>query len=171
MLFNLGKIFIFFFIVVGFAYPVEKRWIKKGQFNDWEVYVKTDNSICYMISKPQKMEGAYSTRGRVDAVIAVKNELKNKYYVAFDFGYPFYKNTKVKLTIDQEIAFQIDTFAETAWINSIEYPELNLKIIKEMKKGKVLIAHGKSSRGTVTKDTYSLIGFTKAFKKVKDACS
>ena len=39
-----------------------------------------------------------------------------------------------------------------------------------MKKGNILIAEGTSNRGTETKDTYSLLGFTKAFKKVKDVC-
>ena len=40
-----------------------------------------------------------------------------------------------------------------------------------MKKGYCLIAEGNSKRGTETKDTYSLVGFTKAFKKVKDVCN
>ena len=67
--------------------------------------------------------------------------------------------------------FKLDTFAQTAWINSAENPNLDLKIIEAMKKGKKLVAEGISKRGTETKDHYSLLGFTQAFKKVKDVCN
>ena len=39
-----------------------------------------------------------------------------------------------------------------------------------MKKGKDMFIHGTSSRGTPTKDTYTLIGFTAAFNKLKKDC-
>ena len=58
-----------------------------------------------------------------------------------------------------------------SWINPKKNPKLHLKIIEAMKKGNILIAEGTSNRGTETKDTYSLLGFTKAFKKVKDVCN
>ena len=48
------------------------------------------------------MEGAYNLRGRVDAIVALNNNIKNKYYVGFDFGYSFADKEKVKLTIDDE---------------------------------------------------------------------
>ena len=116
------------------------------------------------------MQGAYNLRGRVDVIVALNNNIKNKYYVGFDFGYSFADNDKVKLTIDEEVVFNIDTFAQTAWINSSDSPNLEIKIIEAMKKGKILVAEGTSKRGTDTKDYYSLIGFTKAFKKLKDVC-
>ena len=40
-----------------------------------------------------------------------------------------------------------------------------------MIRGDNLIAFGKSKRGTKTKDTYSLSGFTKALNKINDYCS
>ena len=33
-----------------------------------------------------------------------------------------------------------------------------------------MIVQGTSSRGTKTTDTYSLIGFTKAYRAIADAC-
>ena len=64
----------------------------------------------------------------------------------------------------------IDTFAQTAWVNSTKNPKLDIEIIEAMKKGSILVAEGTSVRGTDTKDTYSLIGFSKALKKLKDVC-
>ena len=170
MLFSLLKFFFIFIIFCCNANAIEKKWFKKGEYNDWEVYAKSDKVICYTISRPQKMEGEYSYRGRVDAVVAINTKIKNKYYVGFDFGYYFSNDQKVKLIIDNDSVFEINTFSKTAWINSHENPNLDVKIIEAMKKGRVLITEGRSKRGTDTKDTYSLIGFTKALKKVKDVC-
>ena len=39
-----------------------------------------------------------------------------------------------------------------------------------MEKGNKLVALGKSKRGTDTKDTYSLSGFSKAFEKISKYC-
>jgi len=170
MLFFISKVFLIFFTLISNANSIEQIWLKKGQFEDWEVYAKANKDICYAIANPNKMQGAYNLRGRVDVIVALNNNIKNKYYVGFDFGYSFADNDKVKLTIDDEVVFNIDTFAQTAWINSSESPKLEIKIIEAMKKGKILVAEGTSKRGTDTKDYYSLIGFTKAFKKLKDVC-
>ena len=170
MLFFISKIFLIFFLLTNYSYTIEKKWFKKGKYKDWEVYAKADKDICYTIAKPTKMEGEYNLRGRVDAVVALNNNIKKKFYVGFDFGYSFADNEKVKLTIDNKIKFNIDTFAQTAWINSTKNPKLDIEIIEAMKKGSILVAEGTSIRGTDTKDTYSLIGFSKALKKLKDVC-
>ena len=171
MLFFIIRIFFIFIIFFNNANAAEKKWVKKGEFNDWKVYAQSDKDICYAIANPKKMQGEYNFRGRVDVVVAKNNNVKNKYYVGFDFGYSFADNHKAKLTIDDRIFFELDTFAQTAWINSSNNPNLSIKIIEAMKQGDVLIAEGISNRGTETKDTYSLVGFTKAFKKVKDVCN
>ena len=171
MLFFIIRVFFILIIFFCNANAAEKKWFKKGEYNNWEVYAKPEKDICYAIAKPKIMEGEYNFRGRVDVVVAKNNNIKNKYYVAFDFGYSFADNHKVKLTIDDGIFFELDTFAQTAWINASKNPNLNIKIIEAMKKGYVLIAEGTSNKGTETKDTYSLVGFSKAFKKVKDVCN
>ena len=170
MLFFISRIFLIFFLLTNYSYTIEKKWFKKGKYQDWEVYAKADKDICYIIAKPIKMEGKYNLRGRVDVVVALNNNIKKKFYVGFDFGYSFADNEKVKLTIDNKIKFNIDTFAQTAWINSTKNPKLDIEIIEAMKKGSILVAEGTSVRGTDTKDTYSLIGFSKALKKLKDVC-
>ena len=89
MLFFISKVFLIFFILINSANSIEKKWLKKGQFEDWEVYTKASKDICYAIAKPNKMQGAYNLRGRVDVIVALNNNIKNKYYVGFDFGYSF----------------------------------------------------------------------------------
>ena len=49
------KVFFIFIFIVNSANAIEKKWFKKGEYKDWEVYVKAEKDICYAISKPQKM--------------------------------------------------------------------------------------------------------------------
>ncbi len=171
MLFLISKLFLILIIFTCNANAIEQNWFKKGEYNNWEVFAKLDKDICYAIARPHKMEGKYNIRGRVDVMVALNNNNnKNKYTIGFDFGYYFAIDEKVKLTIDNSSIFELDTFAQTAWVNPAKDPKLHIKVIEAMKKGNVLIAEGTSNRGTETKDTYSLVGFTKAFKKVKDVC-
>ena len=97
------KVFFIFIFIFNSANAIEKKWFKKGEYSNWEVYVKSEKDICYAISKPQKMQGAYNLRGRVNVIVAINNNIKNKYYVGFDFGYSFADKDKVKLTIDDNV--------------------------------------------------------------------
>ena len=86
------------------------------------------------------------------------------------FGYPFKKGTVVEVVVDKKYFFKLNTFDETAWTNGSKIKNLDDLIIKEMIKGNKLVALGFSKRGTATKDFYSLKGFSKAFKKIKQVC-
>ena len=44
------------------------------------------------------------------------------------------------------------------------------KIVAAMKRGDRMIVDGQSSRGTATKDTYSLKGFTTAYNAISAKC-
>ena len=169
MLFLFSKIFLVFFILINSANSIDKKWSKKGQYYDWEVYAKAEKDICYAISRPQKMEGAYNLRGRVDVVVALNKNIKNKFYVGFDFGYSFAENSKVSIEIDNRKKFKLSTFGQTAWTGS--KIKNDKKIINAMINGNELVALGKSKRGTKTKDIYSLVGFAKAFNEINNYCS
>ena len=44
------------------------------------------------------------------------------------------------------------------------------KLVDAMKRGQRMIVEGMSSRGTKTEDTYSLAGFTGAYKAISAKC-
>ena len=48
--------------------------------------------------------------------------------------------------------------------------EEDKKIVSAMKRGDRMIVSGQSSRGTATKDTYSLKGFTTAYQTISAKC-
>ena len=49
-------------------------------------------------------------------------------------------------------------------------PKVNRRIVREMQGGLEMVATGRSKRGTKTVDTYSLRGFTAAYKAISRAC-
>ena len=160
------NIFLFFSIFKLLA--DEQGPQKIGKFDNWSVYAKS-KTLCYMIAEPLKSEGKYTMRGRVRIVVYRNSEeINNKNVLAIEFGYSFPENEKALITIDNNKNFELSTFAQTAWTGP--NTKTDKEIINEMIKGNKLIALGKSKRGTKTKDTYSLKGFSKAFKKIKNYC-
>ena len=148
--------------------PINEGTKKIGTFENWSVYAKS-KSLCYMIGQPKKSEGEYKVRGRVRLVVYRNNyENQNKNAVGIDFGYSFPENSKASIKIDSK-KFKLSTFGQTAWTGS--QTKKDKKIINAMINGNELIALGKSRRGTKTKDTYSLVGFAKAFKEINNYCS
>ena len=160
----------FCLLICSFESLADNEGTKKiGSFENWSVYAKS-KSLCYMISQPEKSEGEYKVRGRVRIVIYRNNlENQNENALGIDFGYTFPENSKAKIEIDDKKKFNLATFGQTAWTGS--KTKKDKKIIMAMLKGNQLIALGESKRGTKTKDTYSLNGFTKAFNEINNYCS
>ena len=160
----------FFLLAFSFNAMSDNEGTKKiGSYEKWSVYAKS-KALCYMIAQPEKSEGEYKVRGRVRIVIYRNNlENQNKNAVGIDFGYSFPENSKAFIEIDNKKKFKLKTFGQTAWTGS--KTKKDKKIIEAMIRGDNLIALGKSKRGTKTKDSYSLSGFTKALNKINDYCS
>ncbi len=167
---NLKILSSFLLLVVSFDAMSDNGITKSlGTFENWSVYAKSKN-LCYMIAQPSKSEGDYNVRGRVRIVVYRNNmENKNKNVVGIDFGYSFPENSNVLIKIDNKKNFKLNTFGQTAWTGS--KANADRQIIEEMIKGNSLVALGISSRGTNTKDIYSLDGFAKALNKIQNYCS
>ena len=160
-------VFLFFFTTV---FANEKNYFKEEKYFNWTVYSNKNKILCYIISEPIKSEGKYKLRGRVNLLVGRRAKEKKKNFVAVGFGYPFKKGTVVEVVVDKKYFFKLNTFDETAWTNGSKIKNLDDLIIKEMIKGNKLVALGFSKKGTATKDFYSLKGFSKAFKKIKQVC-
>jgi hypothetical protein len=72
----------------------------------------------------------------------------------------------VRLNIDTN-AFSLFVAGGTAWARDKKTDRL---LARAMIKGVRLVALGTSSKGTRTRDTYSLSGFTAAYKAIGKAC-
>ncbi len=143
---------------------------------DWYVYVEEQpNKSCWAVSVPKETVNTDSS-GRPKSVTRSEILLFVTYapgngvtgQVSFLGGYPFEPGSDVTMDIGGT-TFNLFTNseAETAWAVT---PEDDAKIIAAMKRGATATMTGRSSRGTITKDTFSLLGFTASVEEAAKRC-
>lgn len=140
-----------------------------GEYGDWTAWAYQDANglVCYMASSPKKDEGKYNKRGDIYTVVTHRPAEKTFDEVSFVAGYTY--NSKAPLVVKIGTQTFSNTFTENdkGWmINSTE----DQKVVAAMKRGSRMIVDGKSSRGTATKDTYSLKGFSNAYQAISAKC-
>jgi len=123
--------------------------------------------VCVLSSKPQKAEGKYAKRGAIFALITHRPAEKRLGEVGFQAGYTFKKGSETTVTIDGKTTFKLFTNRDFAWTKDAK---MDRQIAAAMRAGGTMIVNGTSSRGTRTRDTYSLKGFTAAYKAINKAC-
>lgn len=139
-----------------------------GEYDDWVAYSYVDVSgkVCYMASTPKKEEGKYTKRGDIYALVTHRPRDKSFDTISIVAGYRYGKNAKATLRIGKK-DYNLFTEKDRAWATN---ENIDKQIVKSMKNGYKMIIHGKSNRGTKTKDTYSLKGFSNAYKAISKAC-
>ncbi len=140
-----------------------------GTYDDWSAYYYYENGakVCYIASTPKKAEGNYSKRGEIFAFITHRTgeNIKNEFnYIT---GYTYKKDYEPKVIIDGE-SFPLYTEGEVAWAANTA---IDTKIANAIRAGNTMIVKGKSSRGTLTTDTFSLKGSSKALSKIDKECN
>lgn len=153
--------------ILLFFFNLESKELAK--FNDWTAFAEGEgkNLACMAVSKPKKAEGNYSRRGDIFAIVTHlpgQNKWNEFSIVA---GYNFQPNSNPDVTIG-DMKFQLFTSGSRAWSFS---PSEDDKIVKYLKNSMKMKVVGTSSRGTITNDTYSLVGFSKAYQKINEACN
>ncbi|GLQ28417.1 hypothetical protein GCM10007927_32200 [Sulfitobacter pacificus] len=139
---------------------------------DWSVFVEDNPTECWGVSTPK--ETVNSRDGRVVAVnrgqtllmVFYRPSAGAKGQVAFTGGYPFASGSTVTMDISGN-TFELFTEGEWAWPATTDDDS---KIITSMKRGANAVLSGRSGRGTNTKDTFSLLGFTAAVEDAAKRC-
>jgi len=137
-------------------------------FGDWSAFAQKQDGkpVCYIGSEPVKSAGNYSKRGDVLFLVTHRPADKANSVINFQAGYTFKTGTDVKLFIG-DATFSLFTDGGDAWaLDSKSDKAIVLALIK----GAKMILKGTSARGTKTTDTFSLKGFTAAFKAASKAC-
>ncbi len=135
---------------------------------DWSAFrfAEGDGSVCYMASQPKKDEGDYQTRGEIYAIVTHRPAEKRVGEVSIVAGYTYKEESGVEMKIGSK-SWELFTDGANAWAPT---PEEDRALVKAMKGGSSMIVKGTSSRGTATIDTYSLLGFSKAYAAISKAC-
>lgn len=140
-----------------------------GKFGNWSAYSTQEKSgkLCYMASVPEKSEGKYKRRGDILLIVTHRPKEKSFDVISFTAGYTYKQDSTVLVQIDTNKNISLFTHEDTAWGKDTK---TDIRVVNQMKAGNKAVFKGKSSLGTNTIDTFSLKGFTKAYKAINSAC-
>ncbi len=139
---------------------------------DWSVFEGSSPRECWSVSAPKEV---VNTRdGRVVAVkrgdilfmVFFRPGAGGNAQVAFTGGYPFAKGSTVNVAVGSN-QYELFTDGEWAWPATAAD---DAKLVTAMKRGAQAVLTARSGRGTVTKDTFSLLGFTAAIEEAEKRC-
>ena len=136
---------------------------------DWAVFVEdAPSKMCWVVSAPTKVENSKKgvSRGEIQLMVTYRPGSANA-EVSFTGGYPFKSDSTVKMQIGESV-YDLYPDGEWAWPASSGD---DAQIRESMKAGATALLTGESSRGTVTKDTFSLVGFTAALAAAEKNCT
>lgn len=142
------------------------------QKTDWSVFVEENPTQCWVVSSPKETVNSKGgrvvavTRGDILMFVSFWPSAEKRGEVSFTGGYPFKEGSTVQLEIG-DTSYELFTTGETAWALT---PEDDAKIIAAMKRGAQAVVSGLSSKDTVTKDTFSLLGFTASLEDAEKRC-
>lgn len=137
----------------------------------WSVFVAESPNECWAVSAPRE---TVNTRGGNPVQVRRGDILLFATYragssvpeISFTGGYPF-SSDPISLTIGTT-EFQMVPDGEWAWAPS---PEEDRRIFDAMRAGAEAVVQARSTRGTTTRDTFSLFGFTATTDEARNRCA
>ncbi len=153
-----------------------------GAHTDWSVFVDSDPTQCWIVAVPEKSENTRDgrvvsvNRGEIMMFVTHEPGRGAMPVVSLTGGYPYAGGSAVSVEI-ADSTFRFFTMAEddpaTPWQedkHAWPEPSEDENILAAMKRGVAAVVTGRSSRGTTTKDTFSLYGFTAALTDAGQRC-
>ena len=161
------KFFIIFIFSISYSFAEDVK--KLGKYKDWEtmVLVEASGNTCFAQSSPV-LQAPKSNKRDARLFVSFRPGDKITDEISTTSGYEYNKNNKVIATSGKN-KFNFDIKQQGfAWMTSNKNEK---KMIKVMMKGSRIMVTGFNAKGSQTIDHYSLLGFTKAYKAAKSACS
>jgi hypothetical protein len=161
------KFLIIFIFSISYSFAEDVK--KLGKYKDWEtmVLVEASGNTCFAQSSPV-LQAPKSNKRDARLFVSFRPGDKITDEISTTSGYEYNKNNKVIATSGKN-KFNFDIKQQGfAWMTSNKNEK---KMINVMMKGSRIMVTGFNSKGSQTIDHYSLLGFTKAYKAAKSACS
>jgi hypothetical protein len=147
------------------------------KFLDWTVF-KTQRGraiVCYMVAMPinkviienNKSQDKKVKRPEILPYFLVANIKDSPDEISVYSGFNYKKDSEVKVSFASK-SFYLFPYISTAWANDRDE---DATIIKELQKNDQMTIISYSDQDYSTIDTYSLIGFSLAYKKMNEICA
>jgi len=142
-----------------------------GTATDWSIFTENDPKECWGVSPPKETvnsrDGQAVSVRRGDILLFVTfRSGSTAGEVSFTGGYPFAPGSTVSVAVDGQ-TYEMFTDGEWAWGASTAEDAI---LLSAMKKGTTAVLTARSGKGTQTKDTFSLRGFTAAMDEAAKRC-
>ena len=159
---------------IGFAASAQTA-TRTDAKTDWSIFVEdtspSGKKMCWLASAPQSVENTRGgqkvtvDRGEIALFVLYVPADNIKGQVSFSSGYPYGSNSEVSMRIGSA-EYTLLAEDSSAWSQEDD----DTKIHTSMKRGVTAVVSGRSGRGTDTKDTFSLKGFTAALEQIEKLC-
>lgn len=137
---------------------------------DWSVFADKNPTECWGVSSPKETvntkDGKPVSVRRGDILLFVTFRPGVNGEISFSGGYPFAAGSTVKLDVDGT-GFDLFADGEWAWPGTVDD---DAAILAALKKGTTAVLTARSGKGTQTKDSFSLRGFTAAMDEAAKQC-
>lgn len=158
-----------FAVVCALALPAlaatPKQLGRHKAWSSWVLMAKRGKE-CFAHSVPRTSEGEYTRRGAVSVAVTHRPGDRVVNELAFSAGYNYRTKSEAILRIDGR-SFRLFVDGDTAYARDAG---TDATIVDAMIKGSRMVVEGVSGRGTKTVDTYSLAGFSSAYRAITKSC-
>lgn len=155
------------------AFAQQESTNRVDSMTDWSVFEGDNPRECWAVTTYKESVNTKDgrvvavTRGEILLMVFYRPGADVQGQLAFTGGYPFAPGSTVNVNISGN-EYELFTEGEWAWPAT---PQDDSKMITAMKRGADAILTARSSRGTQTRDTFSLLGFTAAVEDAERRCS
>ena len=160
-------------ILAGSVASAQDAGAQVGGDTDWSVFEGQDPKECWAVTAPKETVNTRGgsvvqvRRGEILLYVVYRPNQSVSGEVSFTGGYPFAEGSTVSLEI-AGTSFDLFTEGEYAWPST---PEDDQTIVAALKRGANAVLTARSSRGTQTQDTFSLLGATAMIEDAERRCA
>jgi len=138
-----------------------------GRFQDWEAATFTEGGrkVCYAFTRAGRSQPAIANRGEV--VLTVTHREGSRDQVAIRAGYTYPARAEPAGTVEAaggNVGLAFFTAGDAAFARD------RAEAIQRFQRGRALRVQGPGPRGGTVTDTFSLMGFSAAYRAISDAC-
>lgn len=165
---NILRWTIFAALAVGTTAALAQSPTKIGTFRDWGSFSYMDGGsrVCYAASQPTDSQPTNVNRDPTFFMVTTRPSENVREQASVIIGYPFRQGSTVTVEVDGQ-RFELFTQDDGAWISD----DSERALIQAMRAGNRMVVKGTSHRGTLTTDTYSLLGISAALDSAARTCS
>lgn len=142
------------------------KFLKKH--GDWSVYAHDQGGkkTCFIVAQPRDSKPKNVKRDPIYFYVSNWPADKVSGEISIKMGYPLKPGVPLQITIGDT---KVEGFTKGEG-GYVEKASDEAKVVAAMKAGSVMVVRGRSTRGTLTTDEYSLTGTTDALNASDEAC-